>query len=244
MYGRQAIGETANPLLLDVQDKQRESEEKDLYSLMRYTACLLLLTHASLHLIAVARGYPIVAVLHFSSALLAMGFVWIMRKGVSLSTVRRVGTVCILAGMAVFCFSTPGPLVLFVYVVSPGPLFRVLGRREGSWAVLVVLLIASLCLVSEEASRLIGPLVRLNTGIAFLIATFFGFFFERSREKAAESLALSLAELRVLKGFVPICCVCKKVRDKNDHWRQIEEVLRSPGETEFSHTYCDRCLPS
>ncbi len=84
--------------------------------------------------------------------------------------------------------------------------------------------------------------VRLNTMIAYVVATLFGFFFELSREKTASTFTTSLAELRVLKGIVPMCCVCRDVRQQDGRWARIDSLLCSPGQTEFSHTYCDACL--
>lgn len=42
-------------------------------------------------------------------------------------------------------------------------------------------------------------------------------------------------------GLIPICAFCKKVRDDNGHWTQIEAGLRDHPDVEFSHGICPEC---
>ncbi len=52
-------------------------------------------------------------------------------------------------------------------------------------------------------------------------------------------------ETETLKGFLPICCQCKKIRKEDDSWMQIEEYIRKHStNTEFTHTYCPECYQS
>ncbi len=55
------------------------------------------------------------------------------------------------------------------------------------------------------------------------------------REKA-------LQEVRILRGFLPICASCKKIRDDNGYWTQIEEYIRDHSEAEFTHSVCPDCV--
>ncbi|OPL15720.1 MAG: hypothetical protein AVO39_07105 [delta proteobacterium MLS_D] len=45
-----------------------------------------------------------------------------------------------------------------------------------------------------------------------------------------------------LEGLLPICSYCKKIRDDNGHWHQIESYVRDRSNTEFSHGICPECL--
>ncbi len=54
------------------------------------------------------------------------------------------------------------------------------------------------------------------------------------REKA-------LQEMRILKGFLPICASCKKIRDDNGYWTQIERYIKEHSEAEFTHGLCPDC---
>ena len=51
----------------------------------------------------------------------------------------------------------------------------------------------------------------------------------------------ALAEIKTLTGLIPICASCKKVRDDNGFWNQIEVYIRDHSEAEFSHGICPGC---
>ena len=48
-------------------------------------------------------------------------------------------------------------------------------------------------------------------------------------------------EIKVLKGILPICSFCKKIRDDKGYWNQIESYIRDHSEAEFSHSICREC---
>lgn len=64
---------------------------------------------------------------------------------------------------------------------------------------------------------------------------------ERRLRKANEDLKESFAQIRVLRGLLPICAACKKVRDDKGYWQQIEEYIRDHSEADFSHCICPDC---
>ena len=51
-----------------------------------------------------------------------------------------------------------------------------------------------------------------------------------------------MEEIRTLRGIIPICASCKKVRDDEGAWQQIEAYITSHTESEFSHGICPECL--
>ncbi len=57
-----------------------------------------------------------------------------------------------------------------------------------------------------------------------------------------EKLQRVIAELKVLKGSLPICSSCKKIRDEHQHWHPIENYIRDRSEAEFSHSICPDCV--
>jgi hypothetical protein len=57
----------------------------------------------------------------------------------------------------------------------------------------------------------------------------------RDREKAFE-------EVKILRGFLPICASCKKIRDDKGYWTQMEAYIRDHSEAEFSHGICPECV--
>lgn len=54
-------------------------------------------------------------------------------------------------------------------------------------------------------------------------------------------LAKNLAEIRTLRGIVPICAWCKKVRDDTGYWQAVEVYVRDHTEADFSHGMCPEC---
>jgi AmiR/NasT family two-component response regulator len=55
-------------------------------------------------------------------------------------------------------------------------------------------------------------------------------------------LQQALAEVKTLRGFLPICCGCKKVRDDAGYWNEVEEYVAQRTDAKFSHGYCPTCL--
>jgi hypothetical protein len=51
----------------------------------------------------------------------------------------------------------------------------------------------------------------------------------------------ALADVKVLRGFIPICASCKKMRDDQGFWTRIEEYLTEHSEASLSHGICPDC---
>ncbi len=49
------------------------------------------------------------------------------------------------------------------------------------------------------------------------------------------------AEIKILRGILPICASCKKIRNDKGYWEQIEMYIRDHSEAEFSHGLCPDC---
>lgn len=63
------------------------------------------------------------------------------------------------------------------------------------------------------------------------------------RVEAQQALKLKLEEeLLTLKGIIPICMHCKKIRDVKGAWNQLEKYISEHSEAQFSHGICDKCL--
>ncbi|MFH0784396.1 MAG: hypothetical protein V2B20_20905 [Pseudomonadota bacterium] len=65
-------------------------------------------------------------------------------------------------------------------------------------------------------------------------------FLEREKQLSGE-LRRSLSEIKVLEGFLPICCECKKIRNREGNWQQMEVYIGEHAGTRFSHGYCPEC---
>jgi DNA-binding response OmpR family regulator len=51
----------------------------------------------------------------------------------------------------------------------------------------------------------------------------------------------ALTDVQNLRGLLPICCYCKKVRDGQDYWQEVEDYLGNQSEVQLSHGVCPTC---
>jgi DNA-binding response OmpR family regulator len=61
------------------------------------------------------------------------------------------------------------------------------------------------------------------------------------RRKLLTQLEDSMKEIKLLRGFLPICVRCKKIRDDKGYWTQVDVYIRNHSEVEFSHGICPVC---
>lgn len=64
---------------------------------------------------------------------------------------------------------------------------------------------------------------------------------EEKREKLIAELTQALDEIKTLEGIIPICANCKRIRDDQGYWSQIEAYISSHSEARFSHGICPEC---
>ena len=54
-------------------------------------------------------------------------------------------------------------------------------------------------------------------------------------------LGEAMSQVKVLRGLLPLCCYCKRVRNDGEYWSQIEEYLKEHSDLQISHGICDTC---
>ena len=60
-------------------------------------------------------------------------------------------------------------------------------------------------------------------------------------ERALAQLQTAMQEIKVLKGILPICANCKKIRDDQGYWQQVEQYISDRTDARFSHGLCQPC---
>lgn len=65
---------------------------------------------------------------------------------------------------------------------------------------------------------------------------------EQELKKRTQELEQALREVKVLRGFIPICASCKKIRNDRGYWQLVEAYIREHSEAEFSHGICPDCI--
>lgn len=63
----------------------------------------------------------------------------------------------------------------------------------------------------------------------------------KERERLIADLEKALNEVKRLSGLLPICASCKKIRNKDGSWQQIEVYIHEHSEADFSHSICPAC---
>ena len=65
---------------------------------------------------------------------------------------------------------------------------------------------------------------------------------EEEREKLIIQLQEAISKIKMLSGLLPICASCKKIRNDQGYWEQIENYIRDHSEAEFNHSLCPECV--
>jgi hypothetical protein len=65
---------------------------------------------------------------------------------------------------------------------------------------------------------------------------------QEQQEQLIGELRAALANVKTLRGLLPICASCKKIRDDTGYWNQIETYIRTHSEAQFSHGLCPDCV--
>jgi hypothetical protein len=65
---------------------------------------------------------------------------------------------------------------------------------------------------------------------------------ERDRITLIADLRRALDEVETLRGLLPICASCKKIRDDRGYWNTVEEYFSNRSKVDFSHTLCPDCI--
>jgi PAS domain S-box-containing protein len=64
---------------------------------------------------------------------------------------------------------------------------------------------------------------------------------EQQREKLIEELKQALAHVKTLRGLLPICASCKKIRDGGGYWNNLETYISRHSDASFTHGLCPDC---
>src|SRR5215472_7316079 len=65
---------------------------------------------------------------------------------------------------------------------------------------------------------------------------------EQERAHLLRQLQEALTNIKTLQGLLPICAACKKIRDDQGYWHQVEEYISQHSGAEFTHGICPDCI--
>lgn len=64
----------------------------------------------------------------------------------------------------------------------------------------------------------------------------------REREHLIADLKEALSRIKTMSGLLPMCSKCKKIRDDDGYWNQLEIYIQKNSDAAFSHSYCPDCI--
>lgn len=78
-------------------------------------------------------------------------------------------------------------------------------------------------------------LARVNVGARVLAL-------QQTLADRVQRLEEALANVKQLQGLLPICSYCKRIRDDQNYWQQVESYISVHSGVQFSHSYCPDCF--
>ena len=64
---------------------------------------------------------------------------------------------------------------------------------------------------------------------------------EDEKEELIRQLRVALKKVKTLRGLIPICANCHRVRDDQGYWSLLETFIHENSEAKFSHGICPEC---
>jgi hypothetical protein len=131
-----------------------------------------------------------------------------------------------------------GPVIQFpiLYLIPAGLAAWYDGRRWG-WSFAVAMPLARVLFALAWHEPWTAWVTIANAAIRIAVISGYVFLLNRVA-KQTQSLQ---HEVQVLKGILPVCGFCKKIRDENGRWQPMEWYISQRTEAEFTHTFCPEC---
>jgi len=137
-----------------------------------------------------------------------------------------------------------------IVLVGEGPLLDARGEEVGHASQIFAALWDGNNVIGHVSAdnRLHGtPLEQHQCELLRLFGTTLGYLctrkrVEKERSDLIDQLQDAVAKIKTLRGLLPICANCKKIRDDQGYWSQIEDYVRDHSDADFSHSLCPDCM--
>lgn len=154
------------------------------------------------------------------------------------SLLRRLSNGLIWASLAFACFVClrQSPAVFWKPLTAPAKVFFLHGSFH-------LLRLASAVVFEHTDSATVATVIEIMGDLEvsfFMVALFVGLLIAHVQQRNLE-LSSALAEVKTLSGLLPICAWCKKIRDDDGYWQQIDDYLGSHSKIRFTHGVCTDC---
>jgi hypothetical protein len=158
-------------------------------------------------------------------------------------------TICLVAILGIIDYVTGFELNFFVFYFIPVSIAAWYAGRK--WAIVIALLSA----ITWTAVDIFSghryshwSLYAWNGGIRLAAFIILGVALATIKKlleiekDLSRSIRATLEEVKMLKGFLPICSSCKNIRDDRGYWEKIELYIEQHTDAEFTHTLCPDCM--
>lgn len=154
----------------------------------------------------------------------------------SIATAQKLAPIlCVTAGVFILDLFIPKGVADGLLYVAPVAWIALWSNRHEAF---LVVLVAALCTVCAITGFFLSPPGLLWLGLAnrgitiFVVWLTVGLSLTRKRVEE---------EVKTLRGLLPICSYCKKIRDDKGYWKQIEVYIAANSQADFSHGLCPEC---
>lgn len=121
--------------------------------------------------------------------------------------------------------------------VAPASAFLLHGIFHGLRVGLAILFSLRGWTGASDSLQIIGDLE-----VSFFMVALFVSLLLANLQLRHEELSSAHAEVQALSGLLPICAWCKKVRNDEGYWQQVEDYFSSRSHIEFTHGMCTECF--
>lgn len=151
---------------------------------------------------------------------------------------RRVTNGMVWATLALLAYQglRMSPAVFWKPLTAPAKVFL---AHAGFHVFRTIMSVATAGSENETVNIMVDIIGDLEVSF-FMVAIFVGLLLAHLQQRN-EQLRQALAEVETLSGLLPICAWCKKVRDDDGYWRQVDDYFRRRSQIRFTHGMCTDC---
>jgi len=166
-----------------------------------------------------------------------------MLKGILKSIVKnykeRPGVLCVLVALIVLVidYITGKNIEFPIGYVFPVGMAAWQNKKNTAYALSVLLPLARVGFLFPWNETQSLPVAVFNTPITIMALGFYAYLVDKISSQKRE---LEI-EVTVLKGILPICATCKKIRNEKGEYEQIEKYVTEHSKASFSHGICPEC---
>lgn len=168
-------------------------------------------------------------------AALLIGFLFVEQPG----SWRMITNGVIWAGLSFMALHSlrRAPAVFWQPLISPANAFLLHGIFHCGRVGLALLFQLPGWTEGSAVLQIVGDLE-----VSFFMVALFVALLIATLQLRHEELLSARAEVQTLSGLLPICAWCKKVRDDDGYWRQVEVYFARRDHIQFTHGICSDCL--